>query len=90
MTLNPKSRTSSETMKWKAMLVFIVLLFCQNLLSQSITWQRTYKQSAYNLCKSACQTSDGNFVIVGQATGNKVFAMKINPLVDALWSMIDN
>jgi len=90
MTLNPKSRTSSETMKWKAMLVFIVLLFCQNLLSQSITWQRTYKQYDYNLGKSACQTSDGNFVIVGQATGNKVFAMKINPLGDTLWSIIQN
>ena len=72
--------------------IFLVLslLFCQSIFSQSITWQKTYQQYAYNYGFGACQTSDGNFVIVGQAVGNCLFAMKINPMGDTLWSVIKN
>ncbi len=90
MTVNTKSRTRSKSMKWKAMLVFVALFLCQNFFSQSITWQRTYQQYPYNYGFGACQTTDGNFVIVGQAVGNCLFAMKINPAGDTLWSVILN
>ncbi len=75
----------------KIAVIFIIsAIFCQSLNSQSIMWQRTYKQYFYNYGFGACQSTDGNFVIVGQAVGSKLFAMKINPLGDTLWSIIQN
>lgn len=68
----------------------ILIVFSLNIFGQSITWQRTYQQYAYNYGFGACQTTDGNFVIVGQAVGNVLFAMKINPWGDTLWSVIFN
>ncbi|NOS84310.1 MAG: T9SS type A sorting domain-containing protein [Ignavibacteria bacterium] len=72
------------------LLLMLNFLFFQSISSQSIMWQRTYQQYAYNYGFGACQTSDGNFVIVGQAVGNCLFAMKINPYGDTLWSIIQN
>ncbi len=80
---------SSPKLKILVFLVFS-LIFCQSVSSQSIMWQKTYQQYAYNYGFGACQTSDGNFVIVGQAVGNCLFAMKINPFGDTLWSVILN
>ena len=92
MTLSPKSRTKSETMKWKAMLVFIVLLFWQSVYSQSITWQRTYYKNVQAIGNDLCQTTDGNFVVAGttlvENIGDGVFVMKINGLGDTLWTTI--
>ncbi|HMQ79922.1 MAG TPA: T9SS type A sorting domain-containing protein [Ignavibacteria bacterium] len=90
MNKNPQySPKSSQKLK---VLLYLILsfFFCQNATAQSITWQRTYKQYFYNYGFGACQTTDGNFVIVGQAVGSKLFAMKINPLGDTLWSIIQN
>ncbi len=90
MNENPQySLKSSPILKVLAFLVFSII-FCQSIVSQSISWQRTYQQYVINYGFGACQTSDGNFVIVGQAVGNRLFAMKINPMGDTLWSIIQN
>lgn len=92
MFSNKNTQYSQRTIKKIRVLAFLVfsLIFCQSLSSQSITWQRTFQQYVINYGFGACQTSDGNFVIVGQAVGNCLFAMKINPFGDTLWSVIRN
>ncbi|MBE2217507.1 MAG: T9SS type A sorting domain-containing protein [Ignavibacteria bacterium] len=77
-------------MKWKILLIFVAMLFSQNIFSQSITWQRTYEKNSMWVGNDACQTIDGNFVIAGSTIisgiGTSIMAMKINEYGDTIWT----
>lgn len=90
MTLYPKSHTRIETMKWKAMLVFFLLLLCQNTFSQ-FYWQKTYRSPLVNGDDEAfdgCYADGGNFYAVGSAALGSpyFFVLKINEHGDTIWT----
>lgn len=70
--------------------ILLFVLFSTNLIAQNVTWEkfipgRLYKDEGAN---DICQTTDGNFVVVGTAegtTGDIVEAVKINGYGDTLW-----
>ncbi len=75
-------------MKWKVMLIFFMLIFCQNLFSQ-FTWQRIYTsqiggdEEAYDICEA----DSNNYYVGGIAAPffRYTFVLKINPWGDTLW-----
>jgi len=76
-------------MKWKVMLVFIVLLFCQNIYSQSITWQRTYDGPyVVDYGYEVLSALNNEFYLVGYLSNANDYAyvLKINAFGDTLWS----
>ncbi len=89
MILNTKSRTRSETMKWKGMLVFVALFLCQNVFSQSITWQRTYHVFQNDFGYKILPAPDNCFYFVGSIDNiisSYCYVLKLNQLGDTIWS----
>jgi len=87
MTLNTKSRTRSENMKWKILLIILLSLLCQNLFSQ-IYWQKTYSAFGDEEAYDICPADNNNYYLVGITAPffRKAYVIKINEFGDTLWT----
>ncbi len=71
------------------MLVFIVLLFCQNIYSQSITWQKSYNVFDNDYGYKILAAPDNCFYFAGSIDNiisSYCYVLKINQLGDTVWS----
>jgi len=87
MTLNTKSPTKIENMQGKTMLVFLLLLLCQNIFSQ-FYWQKTYSAFGDEEAYDICPADNNNYYLVGITAPffRKAYVIKINEFGDTLWT----
>lgn len=74
-----------------AIFLFIEILFigAGNVISQSVTWQRTYGDNNIDYGYSIVQTPDEGYIAVGRKriqTTNYMFAMRLNKFGDTIWT----
>src|SRR3972149_1268473 len=73
----------------KIILIFIIhcSLLITHCISQSITWQRLYDKTNYDICEDICAADNGNFYVAGSVY-QTAFVMKMNPYGDTIWTRI--
>jgi len=72
-----------------ALLILLSLIFCQNISSQSITWQKTYHVFPNDFGYKILPAPDNCFYFVGyidNIISSYCYVLKINQLGDTLWS----
>ncbi len=79
-------KSSINPLKYSGLVITFFVLLSSNSFGQSITWEKTYLQSAATTGSSIKQTTDGNYIVTGWRLNFGGFICKLNPLGDTLWT----